>query len=131
MRLLPFCSPFSLFPSPSDAARELMVSAHAQTTRHAGRRRLARRDQPPGLQDDVPALARKGHHGPRPGVHGGERRVDHRASLPSPSLPPSCSEGRWLTEGGAQGMLAYDPSKRMSAKAALKSAYFDHGAYGA
>ncbi|GAA6055890.1 hypothetical protein NBRC10513_004935 [Rhodotorula toruloides] len=29
------------------------------------------------------------------------------------------------------GMLAYDPSKRMSAKAALKSAYFDHGAYGA
>lgn len=30
-----------------------------------------------------------------------------------------------------QGMLAYDPSKRMSAKAALKSAYFDHGAYGA
>ncbi|BGP24621.1 cell division control protein Cdc28 [Rhodotorula toruloides] len=28
------------------------------------------------------------------------------------------------------GMLAYDPSKRMSAKAALKSAYFDHGAYG-
>jgi hypothetical protein len=27
-------------------------------------------------------------------------------------------------------MLAYDPSKRMSAKAALKSAYFDHGAYG-
>ena len=29
----------------------------------------------------------------------------------------------------AQGMLAYDPSRRMSAKAALKSEYFDGGAY--
>lgn len=28
-----------------------------------------------------------------------------------------------------QGMLAYDPSKRMSAKAALRSDYFDAGAY--
>jgi hypothetical protein len=26
-------------------------------------------------------------------------------------------------------MLAYDPSRRMSAKAALKSEYFDGGAY--
>lgn len=125
MRAIPY---FFLPPANHGSTRRRMLTIRLdrQALRDTRRGDVAWSDDPSGLQAEFPNLAREGAQRQHRWVYT-RVRGDARCT-PPPSLSffgdtplyPNTND----QTGFIQGMLMYDPAKRMSAKTALKCDYF-------